>query len=412
MSGLAHIAMDMGCIVSGSDVAESSMLPALRRRGAEILIGHGNALPEGTDLLVYSSAVPPEDAERRAATNAGIRQIRRGDFLSLIALQFKHRIAVSGSHGKTSTSAMIAHVMRKCGLNPGFMVGGNVNGWERSASAGNMDILVTEVDESDGSQMSFPATTAVVLNIDDDHSWGLGGTEALENCFLQLASHADNVVTWTSETTSRLWGKDDRAVFVDHMLENGITQPGWHNRMNGAVAVKVCEMYGIKHETALAELKSFDGVARRMSRHFTSSDGRLVFIEDYAHHPSELKASLDALDEAYPGYRKMVVFQPHRLERVERYGARFAELLNRADWCGLVETFGAWRTDGRTVNLDGYIADKMNVPCVCISREPGDIVSAVKHALDQNDDPAVVVLIGAGDVGKAVPYINEMLKNR
>lgn len=410
MAGLAHLALDLGCDVTGSDVADSRMLETLRDRGVRIWVGHAPELPGPPDLLVYSSAVPVNDPEREMAAKAGVRTIRRGDFLNQLALEFPVRVAVSGSHGKTSTCAMIAHILKECGFDPGYMVGGWVNGWERSASAGNGRILVSEVDESDGSQGGFPATLALVMNIDDDHSWGLGGTRALERCFLELCLPAQKVLAWRSETTERLFGGWRKSILWDEPLPGGIMPlPGWHNRMDGAMAVEACVLLGVKREEAIRALTSFSGVSRRMSVRAQSEDGSLVLVEDYAHHPAELAAAIDALREAYPEHRLLVVFQPHRMERVERYGARFAELLSKTDWCCVVEPFGAWRTDGRTADVEAAISSKVNPPCMHLPNETKVILDAVSN--EWHVGKAVLAVVGAGDITKNIPELAKKCKS-
>ena len=401
MCGLAHIALDLGYEVTGSDVADSAMLETLRARGVPLCVGHNPSLVEGAELLVYSSAVPESDPERQEAARRGIRQVRRGDYLSLLALHFPVRVAVSGSHGKTSTSAMLVHILKSCGLKPGYMIGGKVNGWERSAAAGDGSILVSETDESDGSQAGFPATLALVLNIDDDHCWSAGGTRGLERSFLELAFSARQVLAWRAAATERLFGGWRRCTLLDAPLDGEMPLPGWHVRMNGAMAVCAAIMLGIDETHARAALASFPGVARRMSVRYRSDDGKQVLLEDYAHHPTELKATLDALREAYPSHRLLVVFQPHRMERVERYGDRFAELLSTVDWCGLVEPFGAWRTDGYTADIH-TIVTKITAPCQCLPNNPEAIAEAI---LPYWHSPSVLAVIGAGDVNKAIGAI-------
>ena len=400
--GLAHIALDFGYEVSGSDMADSAMLQNLRERNVPICVGHAPELASQADLLVYSSAVPEGDPERREATRRDIRQIRRGDFLNLLALRFPIRVAVSGSHGKTSTSAMLTHILKSCGMNPGYMIGGHVNGWERSASAGDGSIFVSETDESDASQAGFPATLAIVLNIDDDHSWGLGGTRGLERCFQELAFTSKQLLAWRSEATERLFGNWKKCTLLDEPLSGKMPLPGWHVRVDAAIALRAAVLLGADPALARAALDSFPGVARRMTTRYRSPDGQRVLIEDYAHHPTELKATLDAIREAYPAHRLLVVFQPHRLERVERYGAHFAELLSTVDWCGLVEPFGAWRTDDRKADIH-TIADKITAPCVCLPNAPEVIAESVRpHSLQS---PTVLAVIGAGDINKVIGFL-------
>lgn len=411
MAGLAHLALDLGCRVSGSDLVDSDMLETLRRRGVPVRVGHWDALPGPPELLVYSSAVPETDPERRLAT--GIPQMRRGDFLSHLALHFPVRVAVSGSHGKTSTSAMLTHILKECGLRPGYLVGGHVNGWERSGFAGDGSILVSEVDESDGTQAGFPATLAMVLNIDDDHSWALGGTRALERCFLALCLGAGHVIAWRSDTTARLFGAWRKSELLDTPLPASSELPlrGWHSRIDAAMAVAAAVHLGLPRQRALEALRTFPGVARRMSERAKSPDGSLVLIEDYAHHPAELEATLDAIHEAYPTHAIIAVFQPHRIERVLRYGERFARLLSRLPWSCVVTPFAAWRTDGRTADVRTAIADRVTTECICLPNTPEAIVPAATAAWRARC-PAVLAVIGAGDIGGIIPDLEKIVLGR
>ena len=406
MTALAHIVLDMGCSVSGSDIAPSANIDALCKRGADIVLGHGT-VPKETQLLVYSSAVPESDTERLQAKAANIPQMRRGDFLNLLAEAFPIRVAVSGSHGKTSTSAMIAHILQCCGMNPGFCVGGTVNGWERPAAAGDQSILVTEVDESDGTQARFPATHAIVLNIDDDHSWALGGTEALEQCFISLCQNAQHIIAWKSEATQRLFGHKANCLLLDQPISaEGLY--GTHTKSNAAVAVKLCALLGIDMAQAIAALASFPGVSRRLSERFHTSDGSIVLVEDYAHHPTELEATLQTLAEKYPNRKIVAVFQPHRMERVERYGARFASALSKCAWVGLVETFGAWRQDNLHADLKTLLLDKIRTTAILLPQSPDEIATAAADA-SKNLVPAVLAVIGAGDITKCIqPLITQL----
>jgi len=409
MAALAHIALDIGCHVSGSDIAESSNVEALRKRGADIFLGHGT-VPSDVQLLVYSSAVPENDAERVQARTANIQQLRRGDFLSRLALDvFPVRVAVSGSHGKTSTSAMITHILKSHGGNPGYLIGGNVNGWERPGAAGDHSILVTEVDESDGTQANFPATHAIVLNIDDDHSWALGGTEALEKCFVALCERARHIIAWKSEVTQRLFGGRPNC----HLLDKAIPIQGFygeHNKANAAVAVKLCSMLGIAESEAIAALGFFPGVSRRLSERGRTSDGGIVLVEDYAHHPTELEATMQALKEKYPGRNILAVFQPHRMERVERYGSRFAKALSKCAWVGVVETFGAWRQDNHHADMKSLLLDEITAPALPLPQNPDEIAAIAADAC-QGLKPAVLAVIGAGDITKCMqPLMNKLMR--
>ena len=401
VSGLAHLALDLGHSVSASDTASSRMLETLRARGVDCTVGHRTALPDGTGSVVYSAAVPENDPERLLARAQGIPEFRRGAWLNMLATRFGCRIAVSGSHGKTTTSAMLTHILRTAGRNPGFLIGGSVNGWERAAAAGDGTILVSEVDESDGSQAGFPASISLVLNIDDDHSWALGGTEALEACFLSLCRPAQTVICWRSPVTERLFGGNGNAVFLDEPLPLP-ELAGWHNRVNAAMAVEAAVLCGVPRGAAREALRSFPGVSRRLS--VRAQTGGRVLIEDYAHHPSELAATLDALREKYPGKPLMVVFQPHRNERVLRYGEAFGKLLSRVDWVGLTDAFGAWRTDGQFVDVRHAIGDHIAQGYSYLAGNNEACARRIWEEWARRPD-AVLALVGAGDITQLVPCL-------
>ena len=404
VSGLAHLALDAGCAVSASDIADSAMLETLRARGVDCFIGHRDALPDGTRTVVFSSAVPESDAERRYAAMNGIRQVRRGDFLSELAEGFECRIAVSGSHGKTTTTAMVAHILRMCGIDAGYMVGGIVNGWRRAAFRGDGGYFVSEVDESDGSQAGFPADIALVMNIEDDHCWSVGGIESLERSFVQLCRGANHILCWESNVTRRVFGGNKAAVFISQPLDLP-ELIGWHNKLNGAMAVAAAELCGVPRKNAMDALRSFPGVSRRLSVRATL-DGR-VLIEDYAHHPTELKATIDALKERYPEHFLMILFQPHRNERVQRYGRQFGKLLSRADWIGLMDAFGAWRTDGQFCDVRNGIGAFISHPYDYFAGKDFGAIADVVRAEWLMHDKCVLAIIGAGDITKIIRLISK-----
>ncbi len=408
MAGLAHIAADLGEEVTGSDAAESAMLAGLRRRGLAVTASHAESLAGRPELLVYSSAVPETNSERQCASRLGIAQMRRGDYLARLSRRFARTVAVAGSHGKTTTTAMIAHICREAGLSPGYLVGGAVNGWERSATAGNGRLLIAEVDESDGTQAGFQAGIGVVLNVDDDHCWSLGGVEKLEACFAEFGGRAGQLVVWRTPATERLFGMCAAAVFVDEALDLSIgapPQPGAHNRANGAVAVAVAERLGVGRSAALAALSRFPGVSRRLSERHRSADGRLVIVEDYAHHPAELRATMAALREGYPRRRLLILFQPHRFERVKRYGAAFAELLSEADRAWVVAPFAAWRQDQELADPREIVRQmRPAVAAGFLANVPAGIAAAVVPEI-RAGGACILAVVGAGDIAQAIPAL-------
>ncbi|MGI5924254.1 MAG: UDP-N-acetylmuramate--L-alanine ligase [Lentisphaeria bacterium] len=419
MAGLAHICADLGCSVSGSDVADSAMLASLRRRGLDVLVGHDNKLVGQAELLVYSSAVPEDDPERQEAAKRGIASMRRGEFLGELARAFPRTVAVAGSHGKTSVTAMLAHICRQAGMAPGYLVGGLVNGWERAAGAGRGELLLAEVDESDGTQVFFHADIAVILNIDDDHCWSHGGVEALERCFVDFARQARRVVAWRSDNCVRLLGSLEQVMFVDEPLALSSPIPlalsGRHNRVNGAMAVAVAELLGVPAAQARRALLSYPGVQRRLSERYRRADGRLVVLEDYAHHPAELRATLDALGEAYPGYRRLLLFQPHRYERVKRYAADFAAILAEVEQAWVLAPFAAWRHDEEIAEPETIVRLAREIsPGSAVAYLPNDpprVVATLLAALSAcpAETPQLLALIGAGDISAVWPVLRAAL---
>lgn len=412
MAGQAHLMADLGWEVSGSDAVESPMLESLRQRGLAVVAPHLDGVPGEPEVVVYSSAIDEGNLELQDARRRGIRCVRRGEFLGELARHFETVVAVSGSHGKTSTAAMLAHVCRASGVEAGYMVGGRVNGWERSAGAGAGRIFVTEVDESDGTQVYTQATLAVVTNVEDDHCWSHGGVEQLEACFVQFARQARQVLAWESPATRRLFGDWPTCRLLgdaDKDARMRLPQPGEHNRINATLALAAAERLGIPREAALAALANFPGVSRRLSVRWRSEDGRQELIEDYAHHPTELRATLSALAEQRPGVPLLVVFQPHRHERVRRYGRQFSEILGayaRRVW--VMAPFAAWTDGGAEAEARAIATELSGGRGVYVEGGVSAVAAQVRGDMAAWRDRAyTLVVIGAGDVGGVVPRLLE-----
>lgn len=414
MSGLAMILKDRGVEVSGSDLAVSPATRRLAARGVRIYPSHDAAnIAESVDLVVYSSAIPADNPERRHALARGIRKLRRGEFLAEIAGCFPTVAAVAGSHGKTTTTAMIAHILRECNLKPGYIVGGEVTGWPGSARAGGGGILVTEVDESDGTQALVNSSLGVILNIDDDHCWNHGGIDSLEACFADFARKADQVIAWNTAATRRLLAEMPNVRLLDESSippRMELALPGPHNRWNAAVAIEAAVRLGVGREQAMAAVATFQGVGRRMTIHYTSPDGARVIVEDYAHHPTELEAVLGALREKYPSHLLHVTFQPHRFERIKRYAGDFSRLLSQADGVAVYETFAAWLGDADIADAR-TIADAIAGPPVAFWQ--GGVAPLVERAAAFGEGrPVVHAVIGAGDVQDVIPPLRAALVER
>ncbi len=413
MAGLALILRDWDVQVSGSDAAESKNLARLRERGATIAVGHAARHVTTPDVLVYSSAVGPENPERQAAAAKGIPCVRRGVFLAALAEQFPRRVAVAGSHGKTTTTAMLSQILLDAGRDPGYLVGGEVGGRAAPATAGAGELLVTEVDESDGTQAWMNCTHAIVVNAEDDHCWSVGGEGALAEIFRELGRRTQCLVTYAKDATDATRAYYGRHPDVEIITpatvrrDLGLRVPGEHNEINATLALRVALRLGVAEAAAIASLARFGGVERRLSTRY-AGPGALV-IEDYAHHPSEVHASLAALRRAHPGRRLRVIFQPHRNERVARFTDDFARELALADQVVVTPPFAAWVDDAG-------LAD----PSVIAARVPGGQARYATEPFPQlatrlaQEGAAgdVLVVMGAGTITELVPLLVASLMNK
>jgi UDP-N-acetylmuramate--alanine ligase len=410
MAGLAHIVADFGVTVSGTDAVDSAMLGTLLARGLDVSFPHAQSVPDGADLVVYSNAVPARNPERQDADAKGIPSCLRGEFLARLAVHFPTVVSIAGSHGKTTTSAMLAHILRATKRAPGFLVGAAIPGWPRAAGAGDGEILVTEVDESDGTQALMRSTYAVVVNVEDDHCWSVGGIEALEECFRTFASRADHVLSWDGPATRRLFADHASAAFLGgEALPMSLSMPGRHNRIDAALALAVAVRLGVPRDAAVAAMRTFPGVDRRLSVRYESPDGRTVLVEDYAHHPTELHAAMQALREGYRDHELHVVFQPHRFERVLRFGSQFSEELSQADRVVVYRPFAAWREDGDLADPAGIARGIDRIPARYAEEPITELAASVVESIAA---PTVVVVIGAGDIHDLIAPLRERLAAR
>lgn len=408
MTGLALILRDFGVGVSGSDAEDGGNLRLLRQRGAEVAIGHRAENFRGADVVVFSSAVPEDNPEMQAAAAQGVRRVRRGEFLAELAAFFPRRVSVAGSHGKTTTTAMLSHILIGAGWEPGYMVGGSVVGRAQPATAGRGEILVTEVDESDGTQVFMQNTHAIVVNAEDDHCWSVGGIEKLRECFRVFGERSEFLVTYETPDTRALYAGHPHVVFVgeaDLKTDLALPVPGRHNLINASLALRMALELGVPEAAARAALATFQGVDRRLSCRYRGP--QVTVIEDYAHHPSELHATLSTLRQAYPQGRLRVVFQPHRFERVARFCEGFARELDIADEAIVVPTFSAWVHDEHLGDPRRIVAAVRRVA----ARYWEASYEALAAELAASSRPGdVVAVLGAGSVSKLPPLLVAQLQ--
>lgn len=413
MAPLGMIMRELGSAVSGSDLVGNSKTMELCQAGADVHIGHSSLnLPGEPAVVVRSSAVKDSNPELAAARKRGWECISRGEMLARLASTYDRTVSISGSHGKTTVATMLAHIMRSRNVDAGYMIGGKPVGMP-AQRAGDGDIFICEVDESDGSHTLIDSHLGIITNVDDDHCWSVGGEERLMANFKTYAAKAPKIIYTDSPRARNVFHdnpdkvviKPDEVLSVGYFegLDSGLFNSwGDYQLINAALAVEAAVELGVTFEDAVEALNTFGGVDRRMTEHYSSQE--FTLIEDYAHHPEEVRAALNALRKRFPGRELCVLFQPHRQARLERYLEEFAETLAIADKVMIVPVFAAW-TDVGTITPQS-LADDIGPRGKFL--DSNDWKRIAPYALKQCGRPGVLVVLGAGDIDAVVP---EMLKS-
>src|SRR5215216_3901042 len=354
MSGLALVARALGASVTGSDRAAGSPYAGpLRAAGIEHAVGHdaGN-VPDGAEVVV-SSAIPPDNPERAAARDRGLRELHRADLLGELT-RLRPTIAVSGTHGKTTTSSMLVHALRGCGMDPGYLVGGAVRSTGANAGWGAGEWLVVEADESDRSLLKLAPAIAVLTNAELDHHTTYASQRDVDETFRAFLALADRAaVVWDRPQLLALApvGIDLVPFDAEPQLTPGgsrftldgvaveLNVPGTHNARNAAAALTAARLAGADPAAAAAALHDFQGAGRRFERLGVTPQGATV-VDDYAHHPTEVAATLEAA-RTLAARRLIAVFQPHLFSRTARQAAEFGAALAAADEVVVLDVYPA-----------------------------------------------------------------------
>ena len=393
MSGLALVCARLGATVTGSDRADSSYMERLRAAGLDPVVGHDAAnLPEGAEVVV-STAIGAGNPELEAARERGVEPIHRGALLAQLCAE-KRLIAVAGTHGKTTTTAMIVWALRAIGADPAFFVGGEVpalggDGGAANAGWGGGEWVVAEADESDGSFLDLVPEVAVVTNVEMDHHSRWGSLAELQEAFRRFAEPARAVVEFDLASP----GPAELALAV----------PGDHNRLNARAALAAIAAAGFEVEAAARALAGFPGVKRRLE--LKGSRGPVSVYDDYAHHPTEVRAALSALRELDPA-RLYAVFQPHLYSRTKALAAEFGAALTLADEIVVLDVYPAREEPvGELAGVSGLqvaeaAADRSGGRPVAWLPTAGAAERFLADHLDRAPAGSVLVTIGAGDVFK------------
>ena len=336
MSGLALVARALGAVLTGSDQAESSYVELLREAGVQPAIGHDAAnVPDGAEVVV-STAIGDDNPELAAARERGAAILHRGDLLGEVT-RLRRTIAVAGTHGKTTTASMAAHVLVETGRDPSYLIGGEVRSTGTNAAWGEGEWLVVEADESDRSFLKLSPEVAVVTNVELDHHATFATLGELQEAFGQFTAGARVVIDDVELPDVELLPLGSRFSALGADFELAV--PGRHNAQNALAAVLACREAGVDPADAARALRSFAGAGRRFEPHGDGPAGSQVY-DDYAHHPTEVRATLEAARTLGSG-RVVAAFQPHLYSRTRALASDFGKALALADVAVVLDVYPA-----------------------------------------------------------------------
>ncbi|MDX5333600.1 MAG: UDP-N-acetylmuramate--L-alanine ligase [Gammaproteobacteria bacterium] len=444
MGGIAEVLANLGYAVSGSDIAENSVTQRLAGLGVTVFKGHAAAQVEGVDVVVISSAVKESNPEVQAAREHRIPVVPRAEMLAEL-MRFRSGIAVAGTHGKTTTTSLVASLLAEADLDPTFVIGGRLNSTASHSRLGSGEYLVAEADESDASFLYLQPMISVVTNIDADHLETYGGDyNRLRETFVEFLHHLpfyglavlclDNPgvrsilpeLTRPAVTYGIEQAADYRATNLryegaathfevtlperDAPLAVKLNLPGTHNVLNALAAIAVAHQLGIEDHVIQRALEKFQGIGRRFQMYgdIHTPQGRITLVDDYGHHPVEMAATLDAARHAFPGRRLVLAFQPHRYTRTRDLFEDFAQVLGEPDVLVLLDVYPAGEepiagADGRalarTVRLRGKVEPIFIESAEALPEALGDVLR----------DGDVLLTMGAGNIGAMAARLPERL---
>jgi UDP-N-acetylmuramate--alanine ligase len=434
MSGIAEVLANLGYQVSGSDLAANAATKRLASLGVKIRTGHGKENVNGADAVVVSSAVQADNPEVVAARDSRIPVVPRALMLAEL-MRLKQGVAIAGTHGKTTTTSLVASVLAEGGLDPTFVIGGRLNAAGSNARLGAGDFIVVEADESDASFLHLQPVIAVVTNIDADHMDTYQQDFAkLKQAFAQFLQNLPfygaavlcvddaHVRAILPEVTKPVltYGTGEDAMFRAEAIEHDggrmrfralragakpldvvLNLPGRHNVLNALAAIAVSTEIQVPDAAILKALKEFNGVGRRFQNYGEikiSSGGAFTLIDDYGHHPAEMAATIEAARGAFPGRRILLAFQPHRYTRTRDLFEDFVRVLSTVDVLVLAEIYAAGETpivaaDGRSLARAVRVAGKVEPLFV---EDIAAMPDVIRRAAEDRD---VVITMGAGSMG-------------
>jgi UDP-N-acetylmuramate--alanine ligase len=447
MCGIAEVMLSLGYEVQGSDLRSNAHVERLQELGATVFIGHARDNVRHADAVVVSSAVFEDNPEVVAAREALMPVVGRAEMLAEL-MRFRYSIAIGGTHGKTTTTSLVASVLAEGGLDPTFVIGGRLKSANSNARLGQGEYLVAEADESDASFVHLKPMLAVVTNIDADHmSTYDGDTAKLHRGFLGflhnlpfyglavlctddagvneiLADVGRSIVTYgvdgdanvRAENVRFAEGRTHFSVVregVDERLEICLRLPGLHNVRNALAAIAIAGELQIADEAVVRALEKFEGIDRRFQNYgeIRTRAGKVMLVDDYGHHPTEIDATVAAARAGWPGRRVVLVFQPHRYSRTRDLMDDFATVLSAADVLVVLEVYAAGETpvpgaDGRAIAR--AVRSRGGVEPVFVE-SVGDVPAVLGDLIKAGD---LVLTMGAGDIGSMAARLPALLARK
>ncbi|MBI2891300.1 MAG: UDP-N-acetylmuramate--L-alanine ligase [Nitrospirae bacterium] len=439
MSGIAEVLMNLGYTVSGSDAKWTSVTERLEKLGAAVSVGHQAENIKDVDVVVYSSAVRPENPEVAEAARRGIPVIPRAEMLAEV-MRMKYGVLVAGAHGKTTTTSLLAHVLSQAGLDPTVVIGGRFLSWGGGAKLGQGPFVVAEADESDGSFLKLSPTIAIVTNVDREHMNHYGTMKRLQTAFLEFMNKvpffglcvicAENpalrrlrgriqrrVLTYGCRPKGDLWARDltftgsgarFKACSGKQVLaEIQLPIHGRHNVLNALASLGAAMELGVAPEAVAGAMRTFPGVHRRFE--VKGVAGEVMIVDDYGHHPQEIRATLRAARDGFPDRRIVVAFQPHRYSRTQDLFDEFVACFEDCDRLFVTDIYAAGEPAIENLHAS-QLVDAMNAAGGAKARYVsgrGPLVSEILQALKPGD---LVLTLGAGDIWQAAEEILRRLQ--
>ena len=440
MGGIAEVLAYEGYKITGSDIADNAMTKRLAGIGAKIFIGHQASNVDDASVVVVSSAIDQKNPEIIAAQHNRTPIVRRAEMLAEL-MRFRHGIAIAGTHGKTTTTSLIASVFAEAELDPTFVIGGLLNSAGTNAKLGSSRFLIAEADESDASFLHLQPMVSVITNIEADHmDTYQGDFENMKDTYIEfihnLPFYGLAVVCCDDEVVKELiprfgrkfltYGQSSQAdyrmsdfvqsgntsqfVVTDkqgHCLNVKLNMPGLHNALNATAAIAVAKDEGIADDAIIRALAKFEGIGRRFEHYgnFATERGDIMLVDDYGHHPSEVAATIKAARQGWPDKRLVMAYQPHRYTRTRDLYEEFVQVLAEVDLLLLLEVYPAGEqaiAGADSKSLCRSLRQRGKEP-VFISG-PSELTSVLSEVLQGND---LVLTQGAGNIGQLVKVLAE-----